>query len=62
MITSGIDGERERTFAQILAADKDATCYNPLLGDNWTAGLCIGKLSFSSSLFLSPTTGLKLHC
>lgn len=31
----------------------------PLLGDNWTTGLCIGKLSFSSSLFLPPTTGLR---
>lgn len=54
-----MERERKNICMDSVAAHKDATCYNPLLGDNWTTGLCIGKLSFSFSLFLPLTTGLR---
>ena len=61
MTTTGMDGERERRRERMtlctgsVAADKDAPCYKPLLGDSQTTGLCTGKLSFSSFLFPTPT-------
>lgn len=42
-----MERERNNICIDSVAAHKDATCYHPLLGDNWTTGLCIG-LSFSS--------------
>lgn len=54
-----MERERNNICIDSVAAHKDATCYHPLLGDNWTTGLCIGKPSFGSSSFLPPTTRLR---